>query len=253
VDVVLRSGAPITLVPLDATNSVPITSYFVEALAGHHVAPAADTVLELLQANPYLLEPGNFFWDPLAAVLATDGSPATFEERRVVVLEGSPDVDGELVMSSSGVGVRAAMEADALAFETEFLNTLNGDEAISRTRPEPDLTISLTADGCSQIPDSFPPGTIDVEVRNPLKADGAAILATTTGNHSIVELAAFVGRVDPAEDAQPPKWVVSEAWTGAPPGGSSLAPWDLAPGTHAVVCVVEGVAVVLAGTIEVAG
>jgi hypothetical protein len=47
--------------------------------------------------------------------------------------------------------------------------------------------------------------------------------------------------------------VVSEAWTGAPPGGSSLAPWDLAPGTHAVVCVVEGVAVVLAGTIEVAG
>lgn len=254
VDVVLRSGAPITLVPLDATNSVPITAYFVDALAGHHVTPAADTVLELLQANPYLVEPGNFFWDPLAGVLATEGSSAAFEERRVVVLQGSPDVDGELLLSSAGVTVRAAMQADAMAFETEYLNTLNGDDAISSTRPEPDLTITLTADGCeSQIPDTIPPGPIDVEVQNPLTVGGAAILATTKGNHSIDELAAFVRGVDAAEDARPPRWVVSEAWTDAPVGGSALAPWVLTPGAHAVVCVVQGTAVVLADTIQVSG
>lgn len=65
------------------------------------------------------------------------------------------------------------------------------------------------------------------------------------------ELAAFVRGVGAAEDAQPPTWV--GAWTDAPPGGSALAPWVLAPGAHAVVCVVQGTAVILAQTIEVSG
>jgi len=252
VDVVLRSGVPITLVPLDATNSVPVTSYFVDALAGHHVTPEADTVLALLEGNPGLTQPGNYLWDPLAAVLAVDGSSATFEERRVVVLEGSPDVDGELLLSSSGVEVRAATSADPLAFETEYLNSLNGDHAISSTRPEPDLTITLTPDGCAtQVPSSLPAGTIDVEVRNPLSVGGVAILATTTGGHSIDELAALVESVDATQDVQPPKWVVSEAGTDAPPGGRSLAPWDLTLGEHAVVCVIESGGVALAGIIRV--
>lgn len=254
VDVVLRSGAPITLVPLDATNSVPITAYFVDALRGHHLTPEADMVLALLEGNPMLVEPGNFFWDPLTAVLALDGSPATLEDHRVVVLQGSPDVDGELVLSSSGIEVRAAMSADPLAFETEYLNTLNGDEAIARTRPDPDLTFTLSPTGCAgDMPTSLPAGTVDVKVQNPLNVGGAAILATTTGGHAIDELVSFVERLEGPQETRPPKWIASEAFTDAPAGGSTLAPWDLAPGTHAVVCGIENGVVAVAGTFEVTG
>jgi inosine-uridine nucleoside N-ribohydrolase len=253
VDVVLRSRAPITLVPLDATNAVPVTEYFFEALAAHHVTPEADTILALLERNPWMVE-GEYFWDPLAATVAVGAATATVEEQRVIVLEGSPDVDGELVISSKGVDVRVAMDADPLAFEAELINTLNGDQAISSTRPEPDLSVTLTTDGCtSDVPPSLPAGSIDVEVSNPLPVAGAVVLTTTSRGHSIDELVAFVESLDPTKEARPPKWLEVEGWIDAPPGGSLLTPWQLVPGDHAVVCGLEREAAMVAGTTNVTG
>jgi len=252
VDMVLRSGAEVTLVPLDMTNAVPVTGYFADALAGHHVTPQADAVLALFEHDPRLVEPGFFFWDPLAAVLSVEGVPATFERERVVVLEGSTDVDGELVLSSAGVEVRVASTGDPLAFETEFLNTLNGDEAIASTRPAPDLTFTLVADGCTgTVPTSLPAGTIDVAVENPLDVGGGVALATTANGHPIEELVAFVEGLEAAPTDEPPPWIVGEAWVDAAPGSTTLSPWELAPGQHAVVCVGESGSVRLAGVIDV--
>jgi inosine-uridine nucleoside N-ribohydrolase len=255
VAVVLRSGAPVTLVPLDATNAVPVTTYFVDALAGHHVTPEADTVLALLEGNPQMVGSGTYFWDPLAATVAAgaaEEAPA-FEERRVVVLEGSPDVDGELVLSSGGTAVLTTTEVDAIAFEIGFINTLNGDDAVVTTRPEPDLTVTIVRGGCtSTLPPSMPAGTVDVEARNDLAVPGGVVLATTAKGHSIDELVAWVEGLGSAQ-VEPPGWIESEAWIDAPPGGTALAPWELLPGTHVVVCGVEGGLPAVAGTFEVAG
>jgi pyrimidine-specific ribonucleoside hydrolase len=53
-NVLLASGAPVWLVPLDATRPAPITDYFAEALDGHHVTPEADVVRALFEAQPLL-------------------------------------------------------------------------------------------------------------------------------------------------------------------------------------------------------
>ncbi|NNE10672.1 MAG: nucleoside hydrolase, partial [Ilumatobacter sp.] len=54
VDVVLGSGIPVTMVPLDATNSVPVTRAWFDALVGHRTTAAADAVHDLFAASrPY--------------------------------------------------------------------------------------------------------------------------------------------------------------------------------------------------------
>lgn len=47
-DIVFRSGIPITLVPLDATNAVPVDQAFIDALGSDHAAAGADIAYELL-------------------------------------------------------------------------------------------------------------------------------------------------------------------------------------------------------------
>ncbi len=52
------SGAPITLVPLDATNEVPVTPEFVERLEAEKASPAAEFVAALLANNMESIECG---------------------------------------------------------------------------------------------------------------------------------------------------------------------------------------------------
>lgn len=56
--VVLRSGAPITLVPLDATNQVPVTPFLAETLARYHYAAPAATVASEIVARPAWAQAG---------------------------------------------------------------------------------------------------------------------------------------------------------------------------------------------------
>lgn len=130
-DVVLRSGVPVTLVPLDATNSLPLDAAFVAALAADHAAAPADIAYELVSRRGLL--PGEYLWDPLAAVIAVDESVATFETiaLRVETAEG-PD-SGRIVRAAGGAQVSVATSADRLAFEARFLAGLRVGP--SRQRP----------------------------------------------------------------------------------------------------------------------
>jgi pyrimidine-specific ribonucleoside hydrolase len=64
------AAVPVTLVPLDATNAVPITSFFVDVLGRHLGTPAAEAVHDLIADDPFLVSGQYFFWDPLAAGIA---------------------------------------------------------------------------------------------------------------------------------------------------------------------------------------
>ena len=128
VEIVFDSGIPITVVPLDATNDVPLTHQWFGELTRHHTTPAATAVHDLLSATPGW-ELGFSFWDELAAAVVVDPTLVTFEDRKIVVV-----TDGELAgrtrTDDDGVTVRVAMSADAERFEHELLTGLNaGAEA----------------------------------------------------------------------------------------------------------------------------
>ncbi len=125
--VVFASGAPITLVPLDATNHAPLTRDFFERLAEDHTTPEAEFVYEALTQQSDFIDSGfYFFWDPLAAAIATDETLATIEERNLTVIEEEGAESGRTLESESGSPIRVAVEADGEQFKMVFLDILNG-------------------------------------------------------------------------------------------------------------------------------
>ena len=47
VDAVLGSGIPVTMIPLDATDRVPVTQAWFASLSRHHTTPAARAVFDV--------------------------------------------------------------------------------------------------------------------------------------------------------------------------------------------------------------
>jgi pyrimidine-specific ribonucleoside hydrolase len=115
---VFESGAPITLVPLDATNEVPVTPEFVAQLEAEKTSPEAEFVATLLANNAESIESGGYYlWDPLAAVVMSDPSLVTLTPRDVTVIDtpGAPD-DGRTkpVANGSEIVVATAPRGDAI-------------------------------------------------------------------------------------------------------------------------------------------
>lgn len=124
--VVFQSGAPLTLVPLDATNHAPVTTRFYQRLEGQHPSPEAAFVFDLLTGQQdFIASGGYFFWDPLAAAVLTDESLAVFETRTLTVVEAVGPESGWTQTAADGREVRVAVSADGKRFEQVFLDTLN--------------------------------------------------------------------------------------------------------------------------------
>ena len=124
-NLVLDSKAPVTLVPLDATNHVPITSAFYASLKENHATPAADALYKMFSASTFMYTGGMYFWDPLTAAVLTDESLASIEPREIHVVEEGADT-GRTAVTSDGASIRVAVSADGKRFEEVFLKTLNG-------------------------------------------------------------------------------------------------------------------------------
>ena len=124
--VVLASGASITLIPLDATNHVPVTDSFYQRLKADHVSPVAGFVFDVLTKRYALIQSGGlYFWDPLAAAVLTDDSLATFQTHALRVIETEGPESGRAQPSAGGATIRVAVSASGASFEQVFLSTLN--------------------------------------------------------------------------------------------------------------------------------
>lgn len=125
--VVLGSGAPITVVPLDATQNVLVTTAFVKNLKHDRETPAAEFVYRVLAQKESDVRSGTYcFWDPFTAAVVTDEKLAAFEEMTLTVIEGEGPQSGRTQMSETSHPVRVAIDAGAAGFEMLFLDTLNG-------------------------------------------------------------------------------------------------------------------------------
>lgn len=122
---VLASGAPVTLVGLDATAQLPITGDFLELLGvNHHTAPAR-LVDMLIRNNPQVYSGEAYFWDPLAAAVVVDPELVATEKAAIKVLTTPGRDSGRTVRGRDGSPVTIALRARPAAFEKLLLRTLD--------------------------------------------------------------------------------------------------------------------------------
>ena len=120
---VLGSGIPITLIPLDATNSVPITPAFVKRLAMQK-SPASKLAYSACQFISEFINLGvYYFWDSLAATALLDQSIITTQDVRVTVVQNGND-EGRTIEDKHGHTIKVAFGVDAAKLHAFILQTL---------------------------------------------------------------------------------------------------------------------------------
>ena len=190
----VMAAVPVTLVPLDATNAVPVTSFFVDALGRHLGTPASSAVHDLIADDPFLVSGQYFFWDPLAAGLLTEPQLGRYVNRRLLVTASLDAGAGWIVDYDEGSSVRVATHADALGFEEAFLSAIAG-EPVTDVRPAPDIVVRFDGDSCRMTaPGRLRTGApIAVVFRNRSAAGALAVLAGFGGKTTYRDLLDFVG------------------------------------------------------------
>jgi pyrimidine-specific ribonucleoside hydrolase len=120
VNIVFRSGAPIRIVPLDATRFAPVSADVATRLSS---SARASLVRRLILE--WMLPAGSFdFWDPLAAAALVDPSVVTYSIKRLAVVESEGPEVGRVVETAGGPEVQTAVSADRARFEQSFVAAL---------------------------------------------------------------------------------------------------------------------------------
>ncbi len=126
---IFDSGVPVTLVPLDASDHVPLNLPFYDRIQQRHTTPQAAFIYQTLTADIPFVQSGDFFfWDPLAAAVLTDppiASGRTLKLRVVQELDEEADHSGQLVEDPNGASIDVMLDADADAFYDLFLDVIN--------------------------------------------------------------------------------------------------------------------------------
>jgi pyrimidine-specific ribonucleoside hydrolase len=234
VSAVFDTDVPIELIPLDATDDVPVPADYLERLAGDHVGAGADLTYELLLRNPARLraDQGQQLWDELAALTMTNQDLVTWDDATVTV-----GPDGRLTRDDAGRTVRFATAADRSAVEAALL------EALRRGGPRAtpfSLAGSLTAtfDGttCSLSGQSDGPGVHDLAYHGKKGLPSGVGIIGATPPHALAEALAALPTLDLSKPL--PEWLISVTGATDEPGTGDpvTAPADLAEGIYAPVC-----------------
>jgi inosine-uridine nucleoside N-ribohydrolase len=203
---VLALDVPVTFVPLDATNDVPVPSDIVATLESDHAAAGADITLETYARSPFLAAPGNYLWDATAVVAMSDPTLATWEETHVSI-----DARGRISRDPWGRPVRIATSADGPRTVEAVLAGLRRGAA----RPDPFSTtgtVKVTWDGttCAIVPPSpTAAGSARIELVNGSSAPVGAFAAGVVAPHAWADVVEFVRTADLADSAFVlPDWII---------------------------------------------
>lgn len=119
---VFESEVPITLVPLDATNQVPVPIWYEQALAEVHQSDAIVYLSRMVETFPAVTSGFFYLWDELAASVAGDEETVTTENMNVAVDEFGATVEDA---SARPLTVATAV-GDPTGFTTHLLSVLAG-------------------------------------------------------------------------------------------------------------------------------
>ena len=206
-------GMDVTLVPLDATNDVPYTSFFSETLKANLDTPEARAVDAIISANEEIFADSSF-WDTLATTLTFRPELATWGRAKVLVTDSLDAGAGWIDRWDDGVPVRFANAVpDPLAFEREFLSVIAG-RTITRVRPAPTMTIAFDGERCSVRPDEVRLGRQVVAFEGGGPKSGA-VLVELSDAFTYDDLRAFLGPDgSPPPEGRPPADIEVLAFAG---------------------------------------
>ena len=125
--IVFKSGIPIRLIALDATNKVPISPEFLREFESKAQSPLGRAVAAVLKADRETIDAGIFYaWDPLAAAALL--KPAIVKTVPVhIEVRQDPPEEGRTAETPGKSNANVAVDADGAAFRALFL------EAFART------------------------------------------------------------------------------------------------------------------------
>jgi inosine-uridine nucleoside N-ribohydrolase len=212
--IVFATDVPITLVPLDATNYLPVTPYLYQAVEAHRdYSEVSKFAAEYLEVSP--LFGGMYHWDELAAVVATDEAVVTLEERLITI-----DGGGATVEDTNGKVIRVAVAADPAAFEAHFYSAIIGTADPGIPAWQPDAVLTWDGTDCTyEGPDPLPE---DFFIR--LDNNTGEFMAFVTGIYDAgTTLADFNAAVEGGASGTP-DWWLERAVVGAPPGARDVWP-----------------------------
>jgi purine nucleosidase len=118
----LESGIPMTFIPLDVTNQVPVTPQFFERLERqsdcYRASNLASKVYSLVRGFNY------FFWDTLTVAAVMKPDLFTFKEARVDIATTGKNAGKTTTAFFGGRKAKIATSFDKDGFEELFLSTL---------------------------------------------------------------------------------------------------------------------------------
>jgi pyrimidine-specific ribonucleoside hydrolase len=118
--IVFRSAIPIRLIPLDATNKVPIDGAFLREFQAGAKSPLAKFVAQVLETDRKFIQDGYFYaWDPLAAVALLHPGVVKISPMHIDVRQYPPE-DGRTMRTPGRANTGVALDADATAFRKIF-------------------------------------------------------------------------------------------------------------------------------------
>jgi pyrimidine-specific ribonucleoside hydrolase len=122
---VFRSGVPIRLIALDATNKVKIGRQFLREFEAKARSPLGRVVAEVLEADRETIEQGIFYaWDPLAAAALLRPGIVTVAPMHIEIKLKPPEA-GRTEATAGKPNTNVAIDADAGAFRAMFLESFS--------------------------------------------------------------------------------------------------------------------------------
>jgi inosine-uridine nucleoside N-ribohydrolase len=232
---VFATDVPISIVPLDATDDVPVPADLADRLATDHRAGGADLVYETLVRNPGRMNAaeGQQLWDELAALVLTEPDLVTWEDASVTV--GGDD--GRLIQDDAGRPVRYAATADQPAVLDAFLADLRqGDPRATPFQLTGSLAITFDGTTCSLQGNSDGPGVHELRYQGPNGTPSGAVVVGVQAPHDWQDVLALSKTYD--VEKAPPDWLLlgpmanDDQGTGAP----SQATGDVKDGFYGPIC-----------------
>lgn len=118
--IIFRSGIPIRLIALDATNKVKISPEFLFEFAEKPHSALGAVVAGVLEADRESIDQGIFYaWDPLAAAALLKPAIVKTVPMHIVIQEDAPE-EGRTTESAGAPNTKVAVDADAASFLALF-------------------------------------------------------------------------------------------------------------------------------------
>ena len=122
---VFDSGARIHLIPLDATNHVPIDADFLRELQSKARTPLGEFVVAIMERDRKLIDQGTYYaWDAVAGVAQVDQAAVRTSPMAIEVKQDPPEEGRTAEVSAAPPNAQVALGANATIFRQIFISAL---------------------------------------------------------------------------------------------------------------------------------